>query len=166
MQVRIALLTVTDTRTINTDKSGSILVKKIGEQRHKLVDRKIVKDDKKKIKKILFEWLKKKDLDVIITTGGTGLTGRDITPEALEDIADKKIPGFGELFRELRYKTNGTSAMQSRACAVLAKGKYIFALPGSSGGVTDAWDQILKYQLDVNHKPCNFVELFPRLKEK
>ena len=166
MQVRIALLTVTDTRTINTDKSGSILVKKIGEQRHKLVDRKIVKDDKKKIKKILFEWLKKKDLDVIITTGGTGLTGRDITPEALEDIADKKIPGFGELFRELSYKTIGTSAMQSRACAVLAKGKYIFALPGSSGGVTDAWDQILKYQLDVNHKPCNFVELFPRLKEK
>ena len=166
MQVRIALLTVTDTRTINTDKSGSILVKKIGEQQHKLVDRKIVKDDKKKIKKILFEWLKKKDLDVIITTGGTGLTGRDITPEALEDIADKKIPGFGELFRELSYKTIGTSAMQSRACAVLAKGKYIFALPGSSGGVTDAWDQILKYQLDVNHKPCNFVELFPRLKEK
>ena len=157
MQVRIALLTVTDTRTINTDKSGSILVKKIGEQQHKLVDRKIVKDDKKKIKKILFEWLKKKDLDVIITTGGTGLTGRDITPEALEDIADKKIPGFGELFRELSYKTIGTSAMQSRACAVLAKGKYIFALPGSSGGVTDAWDQILKYQLDVNHKPCNFV---------
>ena len=166
MQVRIALLTVTDTRTINTDKSGSILVKKIREQQHKLVDRKIVKDDKKKIKKILFEWLKKKDLDVIITTGGTGLTGRDITPEALEDIADKKIPGFGELFRELSYKTIGTSAMQSRACAVLAKGKYIFALPGSSGGVTDAWDQILKYQLDVNHKPCNFVELFPRLKEK
>ena len=166
MQVRIALLTVTDTRTINTDKSGSILVKKIGEQQHKLVDRKIVKDDKRKIKKILFEWLKKKDLDVIITTGGTGLTGRDITPEALEDIADKKIPGFGELFRELSYKTIGTSAMQSRACAVLAKGKYIFALPGSSGGVTDAWDQILKYQLDVNHKPCNFVELFPRLKEK
>ena len=153
MQVRIALLTVTDTRTINTDKSGSILVKKIREQQHKLVDRKIVKDDKKKIKKILFEWLKKKDLDVIITTGGTGLTGRDITPEALEDIADKKIPGFGELFRELSYKTIGTSAMQSRACAVLAKGKYIFALPGSSGGVTDAWDQILKYQLDVNHKP-------------
>ena len=166
MQVRIALLTVTDTRTINTDKSGSILVKKIREQQHKLVDRKIVKDDKKKIKKILFEWLKKKDLDVIITTGGTGLTGRDITPEALEDIADKKIPGFGELFRELSYKTIGTSAMQSRACAVLANGKYIFALPGSSGGVTDAWDQILKYQLDVNHKPCNFVELFPRLKEK
>ena len=166
MQVNIALLTVTDTRTIDTDKSGAILVKKILEQNHKLIDRKIVKDEKDKIKKILLEWTKKKDLDVIITTGGTGLTGRDITPEALKDISDKDIPGFGELFRELSYKTVGTSAMQSRACAVLVNGKYIFALPGSSGGVTDAWDGILKYQLDINHKPCNFVELFPRLKEK
>ena len=166
MQVNIALLTVTDTRTIDTDKSGAILVKKIQEQNHKLIDRKIVKDEKDKIKKILLDWTKKKDLDVIITTGGTGLTGRDITPEALKDISDKDIPGFGELFRELSYKTVGTSAMQSRACAVLVNGKYIFALPGSSGGVTDAWDGILKYQLDINHKPCNFVELFPRLKEK
>ena len=105
-------------------------------------------------------------IDTIITTGGTGLTGRDITPEALEEIADKHIPGFGELFRNISLKTVGTSAIQSRACAVLANGKYIFALPGSSGGVTDAWDGILKYQLDINHKPCNFVELFPRLKEK
>ena len=166
MQVNIALLTVTDTRTIETDKSGSILVKKIAEQKHKLIDRKIVKDDKEKIKKIILEWSKKDQIDVIITTGGTGLTGRDITPEALKEISDKEIPGFGELFRELSYKTVGTSAMQSRACAVLAKGKYIFALPGSSGGVTDAWEGILKYQLDINHKPCNFVELFPRLKEK
>ena len=166
MQVNIALLTVTDTRTIDNDKSGAILVKKINEQNHKLVDRKIVKDEKEKIKKILLDWIKRQDLDVIITTGGTGLTGRDITPEALEEISDKKIPGFGELFRELSYKTVGTSAMQSRACAILADGKYIFALPGSSGGVTDAWDGILKYQLDINHKPCNFVELFPRLKEK
>ena len=166
MQVNIALLTVTDTRTIDTDKSGAILVKKIQEQNHKLIDRKIVKDEKDKIKKILLDWTKKKDLDVIITTGGTGLTGRDITPEALRDISDKDIPGFGELFRELSYKTVGTSAMQSRACAVLVNGQYIFALPGSSGGVTDAWDGILKYQLDINHKPCNFVELFPRLKEK
>ena len=166
MQVNIALLTVTDTRTIDSDKSGAILVKKIQEQNHKLIDRKIVNDEKDKIKKILLDWTKKKDLDVIITTGGTGLTGRDITPEALKDISDKEIPGFGELFRELSYKTVGTSAMQSRACAVLVNGKYIFALPGSSGGVTDAWDGILKYQLDINHKPCNFVELFPRLKEK
>ena len=166
MQVNIALLTVTDTRTIDTDKSGNILVKKIKEQNHNLIDRKIVKDEKNQIKKIISEWIKKKDIDVIFTTGGTGLTGRDITPEAIKDIADKEIPGFGELFRELSYKTVGTSAMQSRACAVLANGKYIFALPGSSGGVTDAWNEILKYQLDINHKPCNFVELFQRLKEK
>ena len=166
MKVNIALLTVTDTRTIDTDKSGAILVKKINEQKHKLIDRKLVKDEKDSIKKILSEWIKKDNIDVIITTGGTGLTGRDITPEVIKDLADKEIPGFGELFRELSYKTVGTSAMQSRACAVLANGKYIFALPGSSGGVTDAWDGILKYQLDINHKPCNFVELFPRLKEK
>ena len=166
MQVNIALLTVTDTRTIDTDKSGEILVKKINEQKHKLIDRKLVKDEKKLIKKILSEWIKKDNIDVIITTGGTGLTGRDITPEAIKEIADKEIPGFGELFRELSYKSIGTSAMQSRACAVLANGKYIFALPGSSGCVTDAWDGILKFQLDIKHKPCNFVELFPRLKEK
>ena len=135
MQVNIALLTVTDTRTIDSDKSGSILVKKIQEQNHKLVDRKIVKDNKEEIKNILLEWINSNDLDVIITTGGTGLTGRDITPEAIKEIADKEIPGFGELFRGLSYKTVGTSAMQSRACAVLANGKYIFALPGSSGGV-------------------------------
>ena len=166
MQVNIALLTVTDTRTIDNDKSGSILVKKIKEQNHKLIDRKIVKDEKKEIKKIILEWLNKKEIDAILTTGGTGLTGRDITPEAIKEIADKEIPGFGELFRQLSYDTVGTSAMQSRAFAVLAKGKYIFSLPGSSGGVTDAWDKILKFQLDINHKPCNFVELFPRLKEK
>jgi molybdopterin adenylyltransferase len=166
MQVNIALLTITDTRTLDNDKSGAILVNKIKNQNHNLVERKIVKDEKEQIKKILSDWIEKDNLDVIITTGGTGLTGRDITPEAIKEIADKEIPGFGELFRELSYKTIGTSAMQSRACAVLAKGKYIFALPGSSGGVTDAWDGILKYQLDVNHKPCNFVELFPRLKEK
>tara|TARA_B110000196_G_C20574172_1_gene398934 strand:- start:22 stop:522 length:501 start_codon:yes stop_codon:yes gene_type:complete len=166
MQVNIALLTITDTRTLNTDKSGAILVKKIKDQNHNLVAREIVKDEKKDIKKILLAWIKKNDVDVIITTGGTGLTGRDITPEAIKEITDKEIPGFGELFRELSYKSIGTSAMQSRALAVLANGKYIFALPGSSGGVTDAWDKILKYQLDINHKPCNFVELFPRLKEK
>ena len=166
MKVNIALLTVTDTRTIDTDKSGAILVKKINEQNHKLIDRKIVKDEKEEIKKILSDWTKKDNIDVIITTGGSGLTGRDITPEVLKEISDKEIPGFGELFRELSYKTVGTSAMQSRACAVLTNGKYIFALPGSSGGVTDAWDGILKSQLDINHKPCNFVELFPRLKEK
>ena len=166
MKVNIALLTVTDTRTLKNDKSGSIIVNKISKAKHNLVERKICKDNKKDIKKIIKKWLKKKRIDVIITTGGTGLTGRDITPEAIDEVADKHIPGFGEVFRTLSLKTVGTSSIQSRACAVLAKGKYIFALPGSSGGVTDAWDKILVHQLDINHKPCNFVELFPRLKEK
>ena len=166
MKVNIALLTVTDTRTLKNDKSGAILVDKISEANHNLVDRKICKDNKKDIKKIIKNWLKKKNIDVIITTGGTGLTGRDITPESIDEIADKHIPGFGEIFRMISLWTVGTSSIQSRACAVLAKGKYIFALPGSSGGVTDAWDKILKFQLDINYKPCNFVELFPRLKEK
>ena len=166
MKVNIALLTVTDTRTIDNDKSGAILVKKIDEANHNLIDRKICKDNKDDIVVILKDWLNNSQVDVIITTGGTGLTGRDITPEALDVIADKHIPGFGEIFRYLSYKTIGTSTIQSRACAVLANGKYVFALPGSSGGVTDAWEGILKHQLDVNHKPCNFVELIPRLKEK
>ena len=166
MSVNIALLTVTDTRTLETDKSGNILVDKIKKAKHNLIDRKICKDNKDEIKSIIKDWTNKKDIDVIITTGGTGLTGRDITPEALNEIADKHIPGFGEIFRYYSLETVGTSSIQSRACAVLSNGKYIFALPGSSGGVTDAWDKILVYQLDINHKPCNFVELFPRLKEK
>ena len=166
MNVNIALLTVTDTRTLDTDKSGAILVEKIKKTNHNLIDRKICKDNKEDIIKILNQWIEKKEIDIVITTGGTGLTGRDITPEALNEIADKRIPGFGEVFRTISLKTVGTSSIQSRACAVLAKGKYIFALPGSSGGVTDAWDKILIHQLDINHKPCNFVELIPRLKEK
>ena len=166
MRVNIALLTVTDTRTLKTDKSGNILVKKINKAGHNLIEREICKDSKKDIKKILKIWTKIKKIDVIITTGGTGLTGRDITPEAVDDIADKKIPGFGEIFRYISLSTVGTSSIQSRACAVLANGKYVFALPGSSGGVTDAWDKILVHQLNIKHKPCNFVELFPRLKEK
>ena len=166
MKVNIALLTVTDTRTFDNDKSGAILVEKIKLANHNLLDRKICKDNKDDIVLILKEWIKKDNIDVIITTGGTGLTGRDITPEAIDQIADKQIPGFGEVFRTISLKTVGTSSIQSRACAVLSNGKYIFALPGSSGGVTDAWEGILKHQLDINHKPCNFVELFPRLKEK
>ena len=166
MKVNIALLTVTDTRTLKTDKSGNILVKKINKAGHNLVEREICKDSKKDIKKILKIWIKIKKIDVIITTGGTGLTGRDITPEAIDEIADKKIPGFGEIFRYISLSTVGTSSIQSRSCAVLANGKYVFALPGSSGGVTDAWDKILVHQLNIKHKPCNFVELFPRLKEK
>ena len=166
MKVNIALLTVTDTRTFDNDKSGAILVEKIKLANHNLLDRKICKDNKDDIVLILKEWIKKDNIDVIITTGGTGLTGRDITPEAVDEVADKHIPGFGEVFRNLSLKTVGTSAIQSRACAVLANGKYIFALPGSSGGVKDAWEGILKHQLNINHKPCNFIELFPRLKEK
>ena len=166
MKVNIALLTVTDTRTLKTDKSGNILVRKIKKGGHNLVERDICKDSKKDIKKILKIWIKMKKIDVIIITGGTGLTGRDITPEAIDEIADKKIPGFGEIFRYISLSTVGTSSIQSRACAVLANGKYVFALPGSSGGVTDAWDKILVHQLNIKHKPCNFVELFPRLKEK
>ena len=166
MKVNIALLTVTDTRTFDNDKSGAILVDKIKEANHNLIDRKICKDNKDEIVLIFNQWLKNEKIDVIITTGGTGLTGRDITPEALDEVADKYIPGFGEVFRTISLKTVGTSAIQSRACAVLSNGKYIFALPGSSGGVTDAWEGILKYQLDIKNKPCNFVELFPRLKEK
>ena len=125
MQVNIALLTVTDTRTLDTDKSGAILIKKINEQNHKLVSRKIVKDEKIEIKKILSDWLKQDDLDVIITTGGTGLTGRDITPEAIKEIADKEIPGFGELFRQLSYNKIGTSTIQSRAIAGVINYTYI-----------------------------------------
>ena len=142
------------------------LLKSLVSAGHYCIEKKIVTDDVDKIILVLKKWINNKNIDVIITTGGTGLTGRDITPEAIDEIADKQIPGFGEVFRNISLKTVGTSAIQSRACAVLANGKYVFALPGSSGGVTDAWDGILKHQLDINHKPCNFVELFPRLKEK
>ena len=166
LSLNISIATISDSRTNLTDKSGKVLEEKIIESPHKLYTKSIIKDDVKKISSYLRECIENKNIDVIITTGGTGLTGRDITPEAIEEIADKQIPGFGEVFRTISLKTVGTSAIQSRACAVLANGKYVFALPGSSGGVTDAWDGILKYQLDINHKPCNFVELFPRLKEK
>ena len=165
MKINIALLTVTDTRNIKTDKSGGILTKKIKEANHYLVERKICKDNKKDIKKILNAWTKKKNIDVIITTGGTGLTGRDITPEALDEIADKHIPGFGEVFRYVSLETVGTSSIQSRACAGVASGTYLFALPGSPAACRDAWDEILTFQFDYRHTPCNFVELLPRLDE-
>ena len=164
--INIAVITISDSRTKENDTSGDTLEKRITDAGHTMIKRTIIPDDVSQIKETLDSMSKEKEIDCIITTGGTGLTGRDITPEAINEIADKEIPGFGELFRELSYKSIGTSAMQSRACAVLANGKYIFALPGSSGGVTDAWDGILKFQLNINHKPCNFVELFPRLKEK
>ena len=165
MDVNIALLTVTDTRTFDNDKSGAILVEKIKEAKHQLIDRKICKDNKEDIVKILKEWTNQKDIDVIITTGGTGLTGRDITPEVMNTIFEKNIDGFGEMFRWLSFKKINTSALQSRALAGVANGRYIFNLPGSPSACKDGWDEILKYQLDVRHKPCNFVEIMPRLQE-
>jgi molybdenum cofactor biosynthesis protein B len=164
--INISVLTISDTRTEATDKSGQILAKKIREKGHGLSHKEIVKDDKEEIKKILLNWCEDKNVDVIITTGGTGVTGRDTTPEALNEIKDKEIPGFGELFRLISYKKIGASTIQSRALAVLTKGTYIFALPGSTGAVTDAWEDILKFQLDSRFKPCNFIELMPRLNEK
>lgn len=164
--INISILTISDTRTEATDKSGQILAKKIKEKGHGLSHKEIVKDEIEDIKKILLDWCEDPNVDVIITTGGTGLTGRDTTPEALEEIKDKDIPGFGELFRLISYKKIGASTIQSRAMAVLAKGTYIFALPGSSGAVTDAWEDILKYQLDSRFVPCNFIDLIPRLNEK
>jgi molybdenum cofactor biosynthesis protein B len=164
--INISVLTISDTRTEATDKSGQILAKKIREKGHGLSHKEIVKDDKEEIKKILLNWCEDKNVDVIITTGGTGVTGRDTTPEALNEIKDKEIPGFGELFRLISYKKIGASTIQSRALAVLTKGTYIFALPGSTGAVTDAWEDILKFQLDSRFKPCNFIELMPRLNER
>jgi molybdenum cofactor biosynthesis protein B len=164
--INISILTISDTRTEATDKSGQILAKKIKEKGHGLSHKEIVKDEMEDIKKTLLNWCNDPKVDVIITTGGTGLTGRDTTPEALEEIKDKDIPGFGELFRLISYKKIGASTIQSRAMAVLAKGTYIFALPGSSGAVTDAWEDILKYQLDSRFVPCNFINLIPRLNEK
>ena len=164
--INISVLTISDTRTEATDKSGQILAKKIKEKGHGLTHKQIVRDDKEEIKKILLEWCNNNSVDVILTTGGTGLTGRDTTPEALEEIKNKDIPGFGELFRLISYKKIGASTIQSRAMAVLAKGTYIFALPGSTGAVTDAWEDILKTQLDSRFSPCNFIDLIPRLLEK
>ena len=164
--INISVLTVSDTRTEATDKSGQILVKKIKEKGHGLTHKQIVKDEKEEIKKILLDWCKDKNVDVIITTGGTGLTGRDSTPEVLNKIIEKDIPGFGEMFRQISFNKIGTSALQSRAMAVLVKGTYVFALPGSSGAVTDAWEDILKFQLDSRFRPCNFIELIPRLNEQ
>ena len=166
MNVNIALLTVTDTRTLDNDKSGSILVNKIKEAKHKLVDRKICKDNKEDILVILKEWKNQKNIDVIITTGGTGLTGRDSTPEAILELSDKVIDGFGELFRQLSYKKIGTSTIQSRAIAAVINHTYVFSLPGSPSACKDGWDDILQYQLDIRHKPCNFIDIMPRLKEK
>jgi molybdopterin adenylyltransferase len=163
--VRIAVLTVSDTRTAADDRSGDRLVERLTAAGHALADRAIVTDDAEAIVGKLHAWIEDPRVEVILTTGGTGVTGRDITPEALRRVWDKEIPGFGELFRWLSYQSIGTSTIQSRATACVARGTYIFALPGSTGAVTDAWDGILASQLDIRHRPCNFVELMPRLTE-
>ncbi|MEP6868096.1 MAG: molybdenum cofactor biosynthesis protein B [Novosphingobium sp.] len=163
--INIALLTVSDTRGPEDDTSGDILAARITGAGHHLIARAIEKDDPARIVSRFNNWLDDRRIDCIITTGGTGLTGRDVTPEAMTRIMDKEIPGFGELFRWLSYKTIGTSTIQSRAMGVIARGRYIFALPGSNGAVKDGWDGILAEQLDSRNRPCNFVELMPRLNE-
>ena len=164
--VRIAVLTVSDSRDLAQDKSGDTLVARIEATGHILADRAIVKDDVALITERLSLWIENPQVDCVITTGGTGVTGRDVTPEALAQVWDKEIPGFGELFRWLSYAKIGTSTIQSRATAGVARGTYIFALPGSTGAVKDGWDDILVHQLDSRFMPCNFVELMPRLMER
>ncbi|MEM1415646.1 MAG: molybdenum cofactor biosynthesis protein B [Myxococcota bacterium] len=164
--LRIALLTVSDTRTLATDESGAILEARVRNHGHEVTRRELVKDDADLIATKLEAWCDAEDVDVIITTGGTGLTGRDVTPEAFARVWEKEIPGFGELFRWLSFQKIGTSTVQSRATAGVARGTYLFALPGSKGAVKDGWDGILETQLDNRHRPCNFAELVPRLRER
>ena len=165
LPVRIAVLTVSDSRDLSQDRSGDTLVARIESAGHVVADRTIVKDDVGLITGKLNSWIDDPQVDCVITTGGTGVTGRDVTPEALKAVWDKEIPGFGELFRWLSYAKIGTSTIQSRATACVARGTYIFALPGSTGAVKDGWDDILVHQLDSRFVPCNFVELMPRLTE-
>ncbi|CAN5270415.1 molybdenum cofactor biosynthesis protein B [soil metagenome] len=164
--VRIAVLTVSDTRTAADDRSGDKLVSLLTDAGHILAERAIIHDDVDAIVARLHAWVDQEEVDCIISTGGTGVTGRDVTPEALARLGGKDIPGFGELFRWLSFAKIGTSTIQSRACAVVVRGTYIFALPGSTGAVGDGWTGILSTQLDSRHRPCNFVELMPRLREK
>jgi molybdopterin adenylyltransferase len=163
--VNIAVLTVSDTRTSANDTSGDILVERIANAGHRLADRALERDDTAMIEALLRRWVADPEIDVVITTGGTGITGRDVTPEAFERVMEKRIEGFGELFRMLSYQKIGTSTMQSRAIGGVAGGTYLFALPGSNGAVKDGWDDILVSQLDNRHGPCNLVELMPRLQE-
>jgi molybdenum cofactor biosynthesis protein B len=165
LTVNIAVLTVSDTRDAGNDTSGDILAARISAAGHHLAARAICRDDADAIAEQLRAWIADPAIDAVISTGGTGVTGRDVTPEALSRVLDKTIEGFGELFRMLSYQKIGTSTIQSRALGGVAGGTYIFALPGSTGAVKDGWDDILQYQLDSRHRPCNFVELMPRLKE-
>jgi molybdenum cofactor biosynthesis protein B len=164
--VNIAVLTVSDTRTLETDTSGQTLADRITAAGHTVAARAIEKDDAAAIEILLRGWISDATIDVVITTGGTGITGRDVTPEAFDRVLEKRIEGFGELFRMISYQKIGTSTMQSRALAGVAKGTYLFALPGSTGAVKDAWDDILITQLDNRFRPCNLVELMPRLQER
>ena len=166
LPVNIAVMTVSDTRTLEDDKSGDTLVDRLDGAGHKLAGREIVPDEQDKIIARLRAWIDDADVDVVLATGGTGVTGRDVTPEAFTEVCEKEIPGFGELFRMLSFDKIGTSTIQSRATAGVAGGTYLFALPGSPGACRDAWDDILVHQLDYRFKPCNFVELMPRLMEK
>ena len=163
--VRIAVATISDTRTSANDTSGDVLASRLTQAGHELAARTIIRDDANLITAQLQSWIADPDIDVIITSGGTGVTGRDVTPEAFKRVLEKEIEGFGELFRMLSYAKIGTSTMQSRALGGVANGTYLFALPGSTGAVKDGWDDILCFQLDSRHVPCNLVELMPRLKE-
>jgi molybdenum cofactor biosynthesis protein B len=165
LPVNIAILTVSDSRTPEDDRSGDTLVERLEAAGHKLAARTIVKDEVAAISEQLKTWIADTNVDVVIATGGTGVTGRDVTPEAFAAVWEKEIPGFGELFRWVSYQKIKTSTIQSRACAGVAGGTYLFALPGSPGACKDGWDEILKDQLDIRHKPCNFVEMMPRLQE-
>jgi len=163
--VRIALLTVSDTRSFKDDKSGAVLADRIEISGHQVVSRKLIRDDRKEIRAQLEKWVKNENVDVIISTGGTGLTGRDVTVEAHRDVYEKEIDAFSIVFAVISMKKIGTSAIQSRTTAGVAGGTYLFALPGSPGACKDAWDEILVKQLDFRHQPCNFVEIMPRLDE-
>ena len=163
--VRIAILTVSDTRGLAEDRSGDTLVQRLTEAGHVLADRAIVKDERKEIADRLRGWIADREVDVVISTGGTGLTGRDVTVEAHRDVYEKEIDAFGTVFTMVSFQKIGTSAVQSRATGGVAGGTYLFALPGSTGACKDAWDEILRWQLDYRHRPCNFVEIFPRLDE-
>ena len=163
--VNIAVMTVSDTRTEADDKSGEVLIQRLTEAGHNLAARAIVRDEADAITVQLKAWIEDADIDVVIATGGTGLTGRDVTPEAFESLYDKEISGFGELFRMISYDKIGTSTIQSRATGGMANATYLFALPGSPSACRDGWDEILRFQLDIRYRPCNLVELMPRLLE-
>ncbi len=165
LSVNIAILTVSDSRTAETDKSGDTLVERVSGAGHAVAARAIVTDDQARIVAQLDRWIDDPKIDVVLATGGTGVTGRDVTPEAFQSVYDKDIPGFGELFRQLSYAKIGTSTMQSRATGGVTRGTYLFALPGSPSACSDAWDDILRWQLDNRFRPCNLVELMPRLTE-